>query len=627
MKIKRILLPAVLVSAAVQLNAKTLYTECFDRYPDYPRNLNQNVHIGEMPASEKILCIRPADKQYATAFKTPLAVPVKERRANAELSFRICAAGDSPDSVYDAHLLFARNDAEQPQDRKKAIVHLSTDNGTSLSGDLWKNGNPDELRLSPNLTQFTPFSNGQWYDVKIRITDNHICVYTNRDRERLETRAEIPEGFVLAGVNFGGASAFSVDDIKVESAEGMSAPVTTEYGACVNLQAGKLNWNAMDGEFRFSVSDIGYPAKIRFVFSGGGEQNVVCNMESFTQKASRPAVKTVQEKAGEKTVNVRKVTEESVLLEDCGLTFTCGSVRENFFTVPKLEGRFDESRKRGIVRAALDGNLMNAGRKTWHFRLVCRGEKVQLWADGNYLMDIPLKGGLRTFTAEAPYGSRFETAFEKAESDISRNISKIIPVEMFPEQIFPEGSEKFIRNVFSGKQDFDKYGFDTGTCRQYLGSFELECDGYLSRSAFEAIPNSMIRRVPNAQYIRAYAVCSLGKNDPERSADVTARLTRFITNDAGRTPAAMAMQTVSLPRSEKEPLPSNVKSLGNGKYMVAFDLPIEKIQDLVFMEKSGYLDFEVLGGLYEKNNYYCSNEGKPSVRPSNAAVHCAFLEQ
>lgn len=95
----------------------------------------------------------------------------------------------------------------------------------------------------------------------------------------------------------------------------------------------------------------------------------------------------------------------------------------------------------------------------------------------------------------------------------------------------------------------------------------------------------------------------------DRTTDLTLRLTRFWDN-GGRAPTAMAEPTVTLPRTE----PGKLQT-------VTLDIPIGKIQDVVFMENAGYIDVEVLGGMYEKDNYYISRTNKPALKKSDVRVH------
>ena len=134
-----------------------------------------------------------------------------------------------------------------------------------------------------------------------------------------------------------------------------------------------------------------------------------------------------------------------------------------------------------------------------------------------------------------------------------------------------------VRNEKAGVQtvpafvDFatgERKGFPVARCEENLGSFYLECDGYLSRSAFEAMNNAYHRRVPNAQHNKAVITYSRDGAE-DRTTDLTLRLTRFWDN-GGRAPTAMAEPTVTLPRTEPGKLQTVILDIPVGKGNVVF---------------------------------------------------------
>lgn len=622
-KMSRMLLSAFLFAAAVPLGAETIFSEEFDHYGYHPENFNPGASVTEEPGSLKALRIEPKDGKAVKALKKPYALPQDKLTPNAELTFRIRPFGGKIDKCCEAYLLFVKPgaplvDAKNrpvPGAVKTVVARIDSEKGASLAGELERSV-IGTLNLDNRLADHAPLCDWQWYDVKISIDGEHISLGVDRGIMRVESRATLPAGYVLSGINFGGKTPFDVDDVKVVSTK--AAPEKTPVpGAPVSVdgRAGTLVWDASGGELMFSIAKIGFPGKIVLKFDDGGEKPVVYTMTSFSQNSARSVVKTVPETKDGKTVNVRKVVNEPVRLEDCGLLFAGPGIRVDMHTIPRLQYRFESWQMRGVVARILAGEFDRAGEHEWIFRLVRSGKNVQLWIDGNFVRNIALENELKSFTAYAPFGSVFRTGRPAGRTAAADPLLQ--PVDVMPAQAFAG---------WLGEKDRinPDAGFDTGVCRENLGSFYLECDGYLSRSAFEATPNALIKSVPIAQYIKAQAVCSLGANDPEKSTDVTARITRYLSN-GGRTPVAAAWQTVTLPRTEKDPCPANVKRLKDGKFLVTFDLPAGRIQDLIFMEKSDHLVFEALGGLYEKNNYYVSRAGKPAMRPSNVIVHSAVL--
>ncbi len=146
-------------------------------------------------------------------------------------------------------------------------------------------------------------------------------------------------------------------------------------------------------------------------------------------------------------------------------------------------------------------------------------------------------------------------------------------------------------------------GFKLERVRENQGTYALECNAYLSRNGFDAMPSSCLFNVPKRQYIRAKAVCKIDEGAPETAVPViTARLTHFYAN-GGRT-MAMCEKTIDL----RDGGAAVVKK--GDLYEVTFDFNPGEIQDLVSMtdgmarRELAYLHFEFTGPLWEKNRYY-----------------------
>jgi len=602
MRIRPLVMSAVLLQALLPLSAETIFFEDFDHYGYTPANFNPGVCVTEEPGSIKRLRIRPKEKKYTVALKTPYLIPEAKRAKNVDLAFLFRPHSNEIVKSYDVQLLFAKPGAAL-KDMKTVTLKLNGDRAAVLEGEIVKSSQAKQQE------SWNPLCAWQWYPIKVTMDGGRISVTVERGRECMECSAALPDGYMLAGINFGSTFGFDVDSIKVVTPPKTAVlPPHPQEKLNETVSDGKtpLIIDPFPGECNFSISNIGYPCEIKFTFDDGSGKPLVATLRSFNQSTDEigwKVAKDVTEVKDGKKVTVRKIVDETAKIEDSGLRFLCGGKAVNIYSIPLLYDRFEAWQARPIIQGALDAGKndpQRAGNRAWSFRLVKTGKVTQLWIDHSYVMDLPLKNELKTVAVSIPNGAKFAKA---------------------------AGNPGNAGPMFQ-KVDVPFSGFDTGVCRQFLGSCDLECDGYLARSAFDAPPCSMLRRVPNAQYIKAHLICSLGENDPEKSTDVTARLTRYISgNCVGRTPRGLADCTVTLPRTEKDPCPPNVKRLKNGKFAVTCDIPIGKIQDIVFMENKDYIDFEVLGGLWEKNIFYVSNEGKPADRPSNVIVHSAVLEK
>ncbi|MCL4203656.1 MAG: hypothetical protein KJ000_14220 [Pirellulaceae bacterium] len=175
---------------------------------------------------------------------------------------------------------------------------------------------------------------------------------------------------------------------------------------------------------------------------------------------------------------------------------------------------------------------------------------------------------------------------------------------------------------------------DVGVVKECKGSWALECDEHLSRTALDGMPETAHFSVPQATYTRAWVLCAV-EPSPERDPILTARLTRFATSGRGD---AISDTSVVLPRPG-EPVFPGVTQVGSVRFeqggstievpLLLAEVQLEpgKILDLLSMDKdprasmmqAPYLDFEFLGkldGVYAQ----WDRRHKPD-KTSTSAVH------
>ena len=157
-----------------------------------------------------------------------------------------------------------------------------------------------------------------------------------------------------------------------------------------------------------------------------------------------------------------------------------------------------------------------------------------------------------------------------------------------------------------------KEGFKLERVRENLGSYALECNGYLSRDGLYALPSSCLFNVPRKQWGKAIARCRIDKTAPKEFVPViVARLTQF--NASSGRSIAMAQEEIDL---SKEDDPRIVKK--GDEYEVTFDLDVAAIMDLTAMkdglsgEELPSLHFEFTGPVWEKNRYYIDHGKMPA---------------
>lgn len=432
----------------------------------------------------------------------------------------------------------------------------------------------------------------------------------------------------LAGISFSSASGMELADISLDPAA--PAPEKMKPGA---LEKSKVVAIPFSGDFactKMRMTPGSYPALIMIQLLDTKKEKPVVytyRFNPFAQNFSWKKKIIVEKEMKGVMKKVQETVTESHTFADSGVDLMANNWRlYQIYTRSRIAGRFTDRQIPMIVE-----NPEQCGKPASESEFVVEFRNIsgrrELWLNGSFVHIIPATVVFDQINISLPAGAIFSGPEVRQGAAGGKDaVPRYQPVTVTPD-------DPMIRiSGFDGMeipQCKDEDAFATALCQTNKGSYLLECDGYLSRSAFDAMPDSFIRRVPVAQYNRAYVLCSLSP-DPEKkmTTEVTARLTSFYSpNNAGCSPEMIAWQTVTLPRSESDPLPPNVIRIGKDKFFVAFDLDVGKIQDVIFMKKNAFLDFEVMGGLFEGDDYYIYWGGKPARTPSAVKVHGAVLER
>ena len=256
------------------------------------------------------------------------------------------------------------------------------------------------------------------------------------------------------------------------------------------------------------------------------------------------------------------------------------------YTRTLMEARFTDAQKASAVtNEAAYGEV--ASMHVFHFDLRRRIDGWELWIDRNFARKIPSKGEVKEVLLRVCHPSA--------------KWRLVTPPKMSPDPLVERLP--------------DVAPFAVAECKENLGSWGCECDGYRARCPFDGLRDCYLRRVPIGAYGKARVRCRLA-GDTNKTTEVTARLTRFqFWNVHGRASNAMAQQTKTITRVP-----------GQKVYEVEFDFDLGKIQDLVWMLGFEALDFEVLGGV-KGGDYVAVCEDKPSDRKSDVVVLGAELER
>lgn len=431
-----------------------------------------------------------------------------------------------------------------------------------------------------------PFAvpDGEWRHARIVSDGGYLTFYVQfGDRMQRTLTNLLRDEFLLGGYAFELPEGVEVANVKIGPVQQSDLPAPREgYNVCRTPQ--RVPIPLADGQAAFSFIPGGYPVEVLLDFDDGSTNRLGARFISFCESFNHYLYNAERrDKLGVEEFERGKFGG-NVRIPDYGMSFTSGSASFPIYTYPRLGGRY------GAVQIIhMMTNLTAFGEQAsahaFNCSLLRRNGRNLLYVDGNYAATIGSTNPISALTLSLPIGGCWRA--DKAPA--------------------AEGSDPRVVKI----PDFEP--FATAVCRENLGSFALECDGYLSRGAFERQVESFLRRVPVGTYLRAKVRCRLA-GDTNANTKVTARLTNFFSpNTAGRSPESITQQTVELPRDLK------------GETNVVFQFDPGKIQDVIWQRGFDYLDFEVLGDSRSKHGYVDQPFLKPVGR-SDVVVLGAELE-
>lgn len=317
---------------------------------------------------------------------------------------------------------------------------------------------------------------------------------------------------------------------------------------------------------RFTLRTGIHPAEVRFHSPEETANAPLLLFRSFDQKF------TSSVKVDGKTVSEKHRIEDTGLQADFGE----GDLR-SVYSITRIAARYRDDQ---IVEMAKHfGDYGEpASQHDFLYEIRRLDDGWGLWMDGNFVGRLKVPEGAAEAVVAAPAEATFRHLPDGGAAADRMRLALPVPKP-----------------------------FDTSVCKVNLGTYFLECDGYLSREPTERHPDSFLRRVPADTYAQAVVRCRVDPA-PTNSCELTARLTNFhCPSNEGRSPAMMTWQTKTLARRA-------------GEQTVVFDFEPGKIQDLIHDMGYDYLDFELLGGLDHDPDVYSELSYKPSPQPSGVTV-------
>jgi hypothetical protein len=654
MKTKAILVARVALGTAACLGmeaSRTVFEEEFDRYGfDLPR-FSEVCAITEAPASLKSLAVRPRDAGEISVYKEICALPANANPADFDFSFAFRPQRDA-ERTFNFLLAFSPDPAN-PGKGRRTIRFVVADAGSTIapSGLPWS---PiGRVQVTPRECLLPPIPDGDWTRVLVKARGKNLSLFVEREGAMIQEASAEGWGDPLTGFNFSTKNALDLDAIVIKSVSGLTRGDFISQGS-EKIAAHNTVVPLADGPGPHRVSFSAKPnfiaAPMVLTFTTEAGENLVYSLKPFAASARLTVKRDVPELVDGKLVTTKKFITETRLLPDAGYTLSGKNVRGHHISAVDrmpIHVRPNTARylPQEVARIAAEWEQTPGASETaLNVTLERDGAGYLLWIDGNYVMMIEdlseARSPVTSVSLALPAGASLKGPVNEGQPRAWDGLR--YPVDL-TRASHPAGPLARAKLPFIGDRAVHGVPFrgvdaahalDTGLCRENLGTYKLECDGFLQRSAFDGMPDALLFQVPPAIYLKAHALCAVAP-DPGKDSQVTARLTKYLAN-GGRTPMAIADRTISLPASAGEPLPPGVKQVGEIEqdgsklplYLVEFVFEAGKILDILVLEKNPWINFEILGGKYlEKDSFYLSRADKPSRTPSGVQVFAVTLEK
>lgn len=631
--------------AAAFAQDQVVFHETFNHYGFAMPGFTESCVMAEWPPSLKFLEFRPAkgDSVYKGGFfKLP-----KEAQGLTDYEFEFLFRFQKDSSkALDFRLELLVDDSGKQPKYSTCALRIS-DDWCGVAGVGSSQPRLPPTRTSLKDTPLYPFLGGYLYRCRVRVQGKTLEAFIIGLGRTVRIGGAEVSGHPLAGFNFSGATPFDLDDIIVRKIEGLPADdFRDEDGAHVANRASefKLALPADANTARARVR-IGNPGEMRIRLNWADGSSTPLSVSTFSTAVEKPVIKDQPvTKEGQQVIE-RKQANEHWVLPDAGLNFREVTERGargwqlSCNIRPWIAGYLDEDK---LAVAANWEQYEAASRHFFRFEVRRDPKGIEYWVDGRYAGRRDGAAALQEIAFLLPAGGAVKDA---AAAKVKRD-DGYLPLDIA--HIANPGVMASARPpLAAGEHEVKGIPFivapgagclDLSVVKENFGTWALECDFYLSRTAFSGMPESLMLSVPCAQYTRACILCAVA-DDPARAPILTARLTRFLSVSAGGRGPAIADTTIVLPRAGErtEKLPAGVTQLGEAEYtaggkthrapfyLVEVPLDCGQIQEVIFQEKlfalipQPYLDFEVLGktdwALQQLNK-----EHKPDPA-SKSAVH------
>jgi len=473
----------------------------------------------------------------------------QNRSENSELSFNFSFPNNSKKQL---KLLFTMQSKKTGEKKEYSIV--IRDEGSIISGSL------DTSVLAPvcvnsNLMQLPPFVFNRMHSALLRINGSHIDFYVERDGKMVREISAEHSGDYLSEFNFETDSTVIMDGIRVRAelekktvvSSGNQKTPETNVNTVGFKQTAKIpeyaNTSNTEVSIPLDVDNIQkvtfdvrlqrYPGSFTLDFD---KQDNTKNKHSFifssiAQSANKTVLGSSQEMKNGVSVPVKKNITEKVLLPDAGynVTSVCGNYR--VYTRPLLQWKIEEPETTRIISnwdhdyPAGSQTVMSVSlKKTDSADDGQNGFEVYL--NGSYIGFVP-QNFPQNVTAGLPAGAVIEVKTISAADKVKN--SRFLPLNFENNVAIANPNESKWNISLDGSLVSVPFYVqnkpaDLGKCEEHLGSFALECDGFLQTTPFDGLPGRYMLQIPQRPFYKAHVLCAVCDDDAEKVPVLTLHL-------------------------------------------------------------------------------------------------------
>ena len=617
---------AVTLPIVASTGGNVLFEETFDHYGVRAPGFHESCRTREWPPSQKFMSFNPEEERRMFVESSRVA-PDAPGWKNYELRFRFQFLGEGR-KHFDVELP-VRSGRWFGKDRTFSISYADNYRVSAPGG---------KVVPAPGSALAEPLFNKQWYDGWIRVQDGWLTAWLDNGAT-VELGTIKMRGFLTRGFNIRTDRKVMFDYFRVVALPAGSEGTGANPDVCLRTAIPSLVRQGTeekvaaveethtleipaDANLASAFVRVGDAGKMKINLAWADDSTTTLDVKVGDQSCQVPAI-----------VDGRQ-TREKVTLPDAFLYFRGGrgGLQLKRHVRPDIT-RYEQLDLLRVVQAWT--NLPSATQHFTKFEVCLDAEGTAYWIDERYAGRIDRTARLKSLSfALAAGGAIRDKSVGTIEPDDEFLVLDTAAIAC------PGAMKTASLSVKPGRRELGgipfevvdgRYSVDVGVVQEHRGSWALECDLYLSRTAFSGVPDTLRMSVPVAPYNRAYVLCAV-EDDPGKVPVLTARLTHFKPGALVGIGPAVAATTVELPRAGGAST-SRIREVGSVKYdaegkshnvplyLMAIPLDVGAIQDLMVPgeKRAPYLDIDLIGKPRQSTQQWKLSD-KPDLL-TRSAVH------